>query len=59
MTDGQKDALQAAGTAAAGGAAGATVFATIGCIDVAAGGTAVGVTLLPFIAIGAGVGAIG
>lgn len=45
--------------AAAGAAAGALTHATIGGVGVAAAGTAVGVTMAPFIAIGAGVASIG
>ncbi len=42
-----------------GAAAGAGTYGIIGGVGVAATGTAVGVTLGPFIAIGAGVGLTG
>ncbi len=48
--------LGALGSTVAGGAAGAGVYGVIGGVGVAAAGTAVGVTLGPFVAIGAGVG---
>ena len=53
------DGVKAAGAAATGAAVGAGTYATIGGIGIAAGGTAVGVTLGPFIAIGAGIGSVG
>jgi hypothetical protein len=59
MNEGQKNALKATGTAAAGGAAGAVTYATIGGLGLAVGGTAVGITLGPFICIGAGLGLTG
>jgi hypothetical protein len=48
-----------AASTAAGGAAGALTYATVGGVGVAAAGTAVGITLAPFVAIGAGVGLVG
>ncbi len=49
-----------AGIAAVGGAGiGAGTYGIIGGVGVAASGTAVGITLVPFIAIGAGVGLTG
>jgi len=59
MKEGSKNALKTVGAAAAGGAAGAGVYWVIGGVGVAATGTAVGITLGPFIAIGAGLGAVG
>ena len=59
MKKGTKNALKCAGAGTGGAAAGAGVYAVIGGIGVAAGGTAVGITLGPFIAIGAGVGLAG
>jgi hypothetical protein len=59
MKDGTKNALQAAGTTVGGAAAGAATYGIIGGIGVAAGGTAVGITLGPFICIGAGLGLTG
>ena len=44
---------------AGGGAAGAGIYGIIGGVGVAATGTAVGITLGPFITIGAGVGLAG
>jgi len=48
------DLYGAAGSTVAGGAGGAAAYATIGGIGIAIGGTAFGITLGPFIAIGAG-----
>jgi hypothetical protein len=59
MTENAKNAVKAAGSAAAGGVAGASIYGVIGGIGVAAGGTAVGISLGPFIAIGSGVGLAG
>jgi hypothetical protein len=59
MTNGKKDLIKAAGTTAVGAAAGATTYGVIGGIGVAVSGTAVGVTLGPFICIGAGIGLTG
>ena len=55
MEDWQKNII----AGVAGGAAGAGVYGAIGGIGIAVAGTAVGVTLGPFIAIGAGVGFAG
>ena len=46
----------AIGAGAVGVAAGAGTYGVIGRVGIAAGGTAVGITLGPFITIGAGVG---
>ncbi len=56
MRQGRKDAFGALGAAAAGAGLGAAVYGTIGGVGIAATGTAVGLTLGPFIAIGAGLG---
>jgi hypothetical protein len=53
------DALNAVGSAGAGAAAAAGLHFIVGGVGVAAAGTAVGLTVGPFIAIGAGVGAAG
>jgi hypothetical protein len=54
-----KDAIFTAVTSAVGAGAGAAIYGTIGGVGIAATGTAIGITLGPFIAIGAGVGATG
>lgn len=61
MKKSTKNVLKAAGASAAGGAAGAGIYAAIGGIGLAATGTAIGITLGPFIAIGgaAGLGGYG
>ena len=59
MTENEKDGLKAVATTAVGAGAGAATYGIIGGVGVAATGTAVGVTLAPFIAIGAGVGLVG
>ena len=59
MKEGTKNALKCVGAGTGGAAAGAGVYAVIGGIGLAAGGTAVGITLGPFIAIGAGAGLLG
>jgi len=59
MNEGTKDGLKAATSGAAGTGAGAALYAAIGGIGLAATGTAVGITLGPFIAIGVGVGLTG
>lgn len=59
MKEGTKDAVKAAASATVGAGAGAATYATIGGVGVAATGTAVGITLGPFIAIGAGIGLTG
>ncbi len=52
--------MKKAAISTAGGAAiGAGIYGTIGGVGLAAGGTAVGITLGPFIAIGAGIGLAG
>ena len=56
---GTAEAAKAAGVAGIGAAAGAATYGVMGGIGVAAGGTAVGITLAPFIAIGAGIGLFG
>ncbi len=59
MNKGKKEALKAVGAGGIGAAAGAGAYATIGGMGLAVGGTAVGITLGPFVAIGAGVGLTG
>jgi len=56
MNEGVKNGARAVVATVAGAGAGAAAYATIGGIGVAAAGTAVGITLGPFIAIGSGVG---
>ena len=56
MNERTQNGLKALTAGAGGAAAGAGLYAAIGGIGVAATGTAVGITLGPFIAIGAGVG---
>jgi len=56
MNERTQNGLKALTAGAGGAAAGAVLYSTIGGIGVAATGTAVGITLGPFIAIGAGVG---
>ena len=51
--------MKAGGAAVVGAGVGTGIYATIGGIGVAATGTAIGITLGPFIAIGAGVGLTG
>ena len=57
MTERWREAMKAAGATAVGAGGGAAISGTIGGIGVAATGTAVGVTLGPFIVIGTGLGA--
>jgi len=59
MASDKKSALGAVGSAGAGAITGALAFKTIGGVGVAAGGAAFGLTVGPFVAIGAGVGAAG
>ena len=54
-----KEPLKAATATGAGAIGGALAYKIIGGIGIAIKGTAVGVTLGPFIAIGAGVGLTG
>lgn len=54
-----KEGAKAVAASAVGAAVGAGTHVAIGGIGVAATGTAVGITLGPFIAIGAGLGAAG
>ena len=54
-----KEAYKAATAGIVGAGAGAATYGAIGGVGIAATGTAVGVTLGPFIAIGAGVGLAG
>ncbi len=54
-----KEGAKAVAASAVGAAVGAGTYGAIGGIGVAATGTAVGITLGPFIAIGAGLGAAG
>ena len=59
MREGQKELVKTVASSAVGGAVGAGTYAVIGGIGFTAVGTGVGVTLGPFIAIGAGLGAVG
>jgi len=59
MKENAKDALKTVATAGIGAAAGVGTYGVISGVGVAAVGTAVGITLGPFIAIGAGIGAAG
>ena len=59
MKEGAKKTLKCAGAGAVGAAAGFGAHAAIGSIGLALTGTAVGITLGPFIAIGAGAGLLG
>ena len=59
MKEGTKDGLKAVAAGAAGAGAGAATYGIIGGLGLAAMGTAVGITLGPFIAIGAGIGLTG
>jgi hypothetical protein len=54
-----KEVLKTAATSAAGGCAGAATYGIIGGVGLTAVGTGVGITLAPFVAIGAGLGAAG
>ncbi|MGB2754937.1 MAG: hypothetical protein WBD75_00870 [Phycisphaerae bacterium] len=56
MKEGTKNAVKCAGAGVVGGAAGAAVYGIIGGIGVALTGTAVGITLGPFIGLGAAIG---
>jgi len=56
MKKGTKDGLEVVGSTAVGGAVGAGIHGIIGGVGVTAIGTGVGITLAPFIAIGAGAG---
>ncbi len=51
-----EDGYKAVAAGLAGGGVGAATYGVIGGVGIAATGTAVGITLGPFIAIGAGVG---
>lgn len=51
-----KDSTKAGISTVVGAGAGAATYGTIGGVGIAATGTAVGITLGPFIAIGAGLG---
>lgn len=57
MNAGKKEALNTVGSAGAGAVAGVGIYSLTGGIGIAVGGTAVGLTVGPFIVIGAGVGA--
>jgi hypothetical protein len=59
MKDGQKELLKSAGSAVGGSVLGAAVYEAVGGLGVAVMGTATGVTLGPFVAIGAGIGLVG
>jgi len=54
-----KDSTKAGVATVVGAGAGAATYSTFGGVGIAATGTAVGITLGPFIAIGAGVGLTG
>jgi hypothetical protein len=51
-----KDGLKAAIAGVGGAGAGAATYSVIGGVGLAIGGTAVGITMGPFITIGAGLG---
>ena len=55
----KQEALKAAGAAGVGAVTGAGVYGVVGGVGVAAGGTAIGITAGPFIAIGAGLALAG
>lgn len=59
MNENSKDGFKAVGAGVVGAGIGAATYGTIGGIGVAATGTAIGITLGPFIAIGAGIGLTG
>jgi hypothetical protein len=59
MNETTKEVLKAGGTSIVGGALGAGLYGTIGGIGLTAVGTGLGVTLGPFIAIGAVIGGAG
>ena len=56
MKEWAKEATKAGAATATGAAGGAAIYGIIGGVGVAATGTAVGITLGPFLAIGASVG---
>lgn len=56
MADTKKEIVHATTAGAVGAGVGASAFAIIGGVGVAALGTAVGLTLVPFIAVGTAVG---
>jgi hypothetical protein len=56
MKGGAKEAVNAVVSTGVGAAAGAATYGIIGGVGLAVTGTAVGVTLGPFMAIGAGIG---
>jgi hypothetical protein len=58
MKSGHKELLKTATASVGGGAAGAAAYNIIGGVGITALGTGVGVTLAPFIVIGAGLGAV-
>jgi hypothetical protein len=57
MNPTSKEIIKTLGASATGGGVGAGVYGVIGGVGLTAVGTGVGITLGPFIAIGAGVGA--
>lgn len=59
MRNSQKEVLKTAACSVLGGAAGAGTYGVIGGVGLTVVGTGVGITLGPFIAIGAGLGAAG
>jgi hypothetical protein len=56
MNETDREILKTTGTSLIGGAVGAGIYSAIGGMGLTAVGTAVGITLGPFIAIGAGLG---
>lgn len=59
MNETGKVVLKTAGTSVLGGACGAGLYCTIGGVGLTAVGTGVGITLAPFVVIGASFGATG
>lgn len=54
-----KDGFKAATAGVVGAGAGAATYGVIGGVGIAVSGTAVGITIGPFVAIGAGLGLAG
>lgn len=59
MNDSGKNVIKTVVSGSIGAGAGAGLYSVIGGIGIAVGGTAIGVTVGPFIAIGTGIGTIG
>lgn len=59
MREGTKGAIKTVASGVCGAGVGAGVYGVIGGVGLAVGGTAVGLTLGPFIAIGTGIGTLG